>query len=274
MNAAAPQPADPDYLVTLGLQRAPFLDRIDDRFFYADPALVQRLDLLQHLTQFGDMLLGVIGPPGSGKSTLLQQFITRGGTAWRCCRINGAQTGSVDELLARLGAGFAVDVAADQERTKAALLRQFQSLRHATQLPVILIDDALQLPDPILKALLALGGSAKDTLKLVRIALFAEPGLEQKLIQAGLHSPQQPLLHSLDMPVFDIQQSAAYLMYRLAVAGYSGDSPFSLTEIRALHKAAEGLPGKLNVLAHETLMERAGRIAARNKTDAGPTGAT
>lgn len=274
MNAAAPQPADPDYLVTLGLQRAPFLDRIDDRFFYADPALVQRLDLLQHLTQFGDMLLGVIGPPGSGKSTLLQQFIARGGTAWRCCRINGAQTGSVDELLARLGAGFAVDVAADQERTKAALLRQFQSLRHATQLPVILIDDAQQLPDPILKALLALGGSPKDTLKLVRIVLFAEPGLEQKLIQAGLHSPQQPLLHSLDMPVFDIQQSAAYLMYRLAVAGYSGDSPFSLTEIRALHKAAEGLPGKLNVLAHETLMERAGRIAARNKTDAGPTGAT
>jgi hypothetical protein len=57
-------------------------------------------------------------------------------------------------------------------------------------------------------------------------------------------------------------------MYRLAVAGYSGDSPFSLTEIRALHKAAEGLPGRLNVLAHETLMERAGRIASRNKTGA------
>lgn len=269
MNAAPPGPADPGYLATLGLQWAPFLDRIDDRFFYADPVLVQRLDLLQHLTQFGDMLLGVIGPAGSGKSTLLQQFIARGGAAWRCCRISGAQTASVDELLARLCAGFAVDVTADQERTKAALLRQFQSLRHATQLPVILIDDAEQLPDPILKALLALGGSARETLKLVRIVLFAAPGLEQKLIQAGLHSPQQPLLHSLEMPLFDIQQSAAYLMYRLAVAGYSGDSPFSLTEIRALHKAAEGLPGKLNVLAHETLMERAGRIAARNKAGAG-----
>lgn len=271
MIATATQPTDPDYLATLGLQRAPFLDQIDDRFFYADPVLVQRLDLLQHLTQFGDMLLGVLGPNGSGKSTLLQQFMTRGGPAWRCCRINGAQIGTFDELLAKLAACFTLDAHADPERGKAALLRHFQTLKHASQLPVILIDDAHQLPDVILKALLELGGNAKETLKLARVVLFAEPGLEQKLIQAGLHSPQQPLLHRLDIPGFDVQQSAAYLMYRLAVAGYSGDSPFSLTEIRALHKAAEGLPGKLNVLAHETLMERAGRIAARNKAGAANT---
>jgi DamX protein len=271
LSLPASKTADPGYLSTLGLQRAPFLDQIDDRFFYADPVLVQRLDLLQHLTQFGDMLLGVLGPNGSGKSTLLQQFISRGGTAWRCCRIHGAQIGAAEELFAKLALCFALDTGADPERTKAALLRHFQSLKLTSQLPVILIDDAHLLPDVILKALLDLGGSAKETLKLARIVLFAEPGLEQKLTQAGLHSPQQPLLHSLEVPSFDIQQSAAYLMYRLAVAGYSGDSPFSLTEIRALHKAAEGLPGRLNVLAHETLMERAGRIAARNKTGAAKT---
>ncbi|HEY9197773.1 MAG TPA: hypothetical protein VIR60_00315, partial [Gammaproteobacteria bacterium] len=88
MSAPAPQP-NPDYLTGLGLQRAPFLDQIDDRFFYADPMLVQRLDLLQHLAQFGDMLLGVSGPAGSGKSTLLQQILLRGGTTWRGCRLNG-----------------------------------------------------------------------------------------------------------------------------------------------------------------------------------------
>lgn len=274
MNTAAPQPADPAYLATLGLQRAPFLDQIDDRFFYADPALVQRLDLLQHLTQFGDMLLGVLGPAGSGKSTLLQQFMTRGGTTWRCCRINAAQIDQPGELLAKLSACFTPDASPDPERTKAALLRQFQSLRLASQLPVILIDDAHILPDPAFNSLLELGGNARATLKLVRVVLFAEPTLEQKLVQAGLHSPQQPLLHSLEIPTFDVQQSAAYLMYRLAVAGYSGDSPFSLTEIRALHKAAEGQPGKLNVLAHETLMERAGRIAARRKTAVGAAGET
>lgn len=262
------QTSTPDYLNILGLDRAPFLDQIDDHFFYADPALIQRLDLLQHLTRFGDMLLGITGPIGSGKTTLLRQFLLRGNNTWRSCLVQGGQVKQSGELLARLADCFGQDMTATPERIRADLTRYCEALQHNSQLAVIVIDDAHLLPDPALKTLLDLGGDARQTLKLVRILLFGEPGLEQKLINAGLHSPQQPLLHSLEMPRFDEHQSAAYLMYRLAVAGFSGDSPFSLTEIRALHKTAEGLPGRLNVLAHETLIERATRIATRKK--AGP----
>lgn len=262
MSAPAPQP-NPDYLTGLGLQRAPFLDQVDDRFFYADPMLTQRLDLLQHLTQFGDMLLGVSGPAGSGKSTLLQQILLRGGTTWRCCRLNGGQLGQPGELLTQLADCFGLDRNAAPERLKTDLLRLCQTLRHNAQTAVVIIDDAQSLPDPVLKTLLELGGDPRETLKHLRVILFSEPGLEQRLIQAGWHSSLQPLLHNLDVPGFDDHQTAAYLMYRLAVAGYSGESPFSLTEIRALHKAAGGRPGRLNVLAHELLMERGRRLAAR-----------
>lgn len=256
-------PPNPDYLASLGLQRAPFLDQIDDRFFYADPMLVQRLDLLQHLIQFGDMLLGVSGPAGSGKSTLLRQLLLRGATTWRSCRLNSGQLHQPNDLLTQLADGFGLDRNATPERLKTDLLRLCQTLRHNAQIAVIVIDDAQLLPDPVLKTLLELGGNPRETLKLLRVILFSEPGLEQRLTQAGWHTPLQPLLHNLDLPCFDDHQTAAYLMYRLAVAGYSGESPFSLTEIRALHKAAGGLPGRLNVLAHETLVERAGRVAAR-----------
>lgn len=262
MNIPAP-PAGPDYLAALGLQRAPFLDQIDDRFFYADPALVQRLDLLQHLIQFGDMLLGVVGPSGSGKSTLLRQLLARGGTTWRVCRLSATQIPQPANLLALLADGFGLDRNATPERLAADLLRLGESLRHNGQTAVVAIDDAQLLPDAALKTLLELGGTARDTLKLLRVVLFSEPGLERRLTQAGWHSPAQPLLHSLQLPVFDDHQSAAYLMYRLAAAGYSGESPFGLTEIRALHKAAGGLPGRLNVLANETLMEHARRTTAR-----------
>lgn len=273
MNTPAAQ-QQTDYLTSLGLQRAPFLDQIDDRFFYADPQLVQRLDLLQHLIQFGDMLLGVSGPAGSGKSTLLQQLLRRGGTTWRSCRLNGGQIQQPGDLLTQLADGFGLDRGAAPERLRADLLRLFQTLRHTSLIPVVVVDDAHLLPEPALKALLELAGELRETLKLLRVVLFSEPGLEQRLIQAGLHSPLQPLLHNLDLPRFDDHQTAAYLMYRLAVAGYSGESPFSLTEIRALHKSADGLPGKLNVLAHETLMERAGRLGVRRNTPEAKPGAT
>ncbi len=267
---AQQQPNTPDYLSTLGLDRAPYLDKIDDHFFYADPALVQRLDLLQHLTRFGDMLLGITGPLGSGKSTLLQQFLLRGNTTWRSGLIDGGKIKQPNEMLARLAECFGQDMTAAPERIKADIIRYCQSLQHNSQQAVIAIDDAHLLPEPALKALLELGGDARETLKLVRVLLFSEPGLEKKFVEAGLHSPQQPLLHSLDVPRFDEQQTAAYLMYRLAAAGYSGDSPFSLTEIRAMHKAADALPGRLNTLAHETLIEHANRLAARKKAKPDP----
>lgn len=254
----------------LGLDRAPFLDQIDDHFFYADPVLIQRLDLLQHLTRFGDMLLGISGPRGSGKTTLLRQFLQRGNTTWRSCLIDGGRIEQPVELLTRLAEGFGQNMTVPPQRLKADLIRYCQGLQHNSQQAVIVIEDAHLLPDPALKVLLELGGDARETLKLIRVLMFGEPGLEQRLIAAGLHSPQQPLLHSLDIPRFNEQQTAAYLMYRLAVAGFSGDSPFSLTEIRAMHKAAEGLPGKLNALAHETLIDRANRAGARKRAKSDP----
>ncbi len=260
--------AAPDYLGTLGLERPPFLEHTDDSFFYADPVLMQRLDLLQHLTQFGDMMLGITGPTGSGKTTLLQQFALRVHDNWRLCRVDGGRITHPQELLSKVAQDLGADVSGDLERTRATLLRHCQGLHHKTQLVVIVIDNAELLPVPALQALIELTGDPKETLKLIRVLLFATPDLEQKLIQAGVHSPQHPLLHVLEIPRFDEQQTAAYLMYRLAVAGYSGDSPFSMTEIRAMHKAADGLPAKLNVLAHETLLERAGRIASRQRIGA------
>lgn len=263
MSTAKDIPPSIDVLAILGLQQPPYLNTIDARFFYADPGLVQRLDLLQHLIQFGDMLLCISGPTGSGKTTLAEQFLLRGSNSWRSCQLNGAHLQQPSELLTQLANGFGLHASTAIERLKTDLIRHLQNLRHNSQLPVLLIDDAHLLPDDVLKALLELAEQPRETLKLLRISLFGEPGLALRLTAMGWHSPQQPLLHSLDLPSFDEHQTAAYLMYRLAVAGYSGESPFSLTEIRALHKAAAGLPGKLNTLADETLREHAGRMASR-----------
>ncbi len=265
MNTAAHTTSADNYLATLGLQQHPYLDSTDARFFYADPGLIQRLDLLQHLTQFGAMLLGVTGAVGSGKSTLAQQFLLRSNSAsWRSCHLNGTQLQQPAELLEKLAEGFGLHTSFTPERLKADLVRHCQSLRQNAQLPVVVIDDAQLLPDPVLSALLALADDdAFATLKLLRIILFSEPGLEQRLVAMGLHSPSRLLLHCMEIPCFDAQQTAAYLMFRLAAAGYSGECPFSLTEIRALHKSTAGVPGKLNIQAHELLLEHAGRIALR-----------
>ncbi len=268
MNSPAPTAQNgADYLSHFGLQQPPYQDGLDGRFFYADPGLIQRLDLLQHLTQFGDMLLGVTGVQGSGKSTLAQQYLQRGNTStWRSCQFNGAALQQPEQLLTSLADAFGLNSAATPERLRSDLLRHCQTLRHNSQLPVVVIDDAQLLPDTVLGCLLELAEDPHATLKLLRIVLFSEPGLEQRLIALGWHTPLRPLLHSMDIPRFGEEQTAAYLMYRLAAAGYSGASPFTLTEIRALHKVADGIPGRLNSQAHELLLECANRRAAATRT--------
>jgi len=65
------------------------------------------------------------------------------------------------------------------------------------------------------------------------------------------------------MPRLSEEETSSYLMYRLAVAGYSGESPFHPTEVRALCKAAGGRPSDINRLAHEALLERHARKTSK-----------
>lgn len=254
-----PEQEPRDYLEVLHLQREPFGDIVDDRFFYPDPLLLQRLDLMQHLVRFGDLVLVVTGEPGIGKTTLLQQLLIRAGDQWRVCcpHVSDIQDGAT--LLQHLARCFGLDAQGAPEALRQRLLEYGRQLLAAGQAAVVIIDDADRLPRAVLEQLLAIGGNPAETARALRIVLFGVPGLAGELIGLTGHSARNPVLHTMEVPHLDEAQSAAYLMYRLAAAGYSGDSPFSRTELAAIHKAADGVPARLNQLAHETLTEQVQR---------------
>ena len=94
------KPDAASYLERLSLNHEPFADTIDERFFYAGTALMQRLDLLSHLTQFGDSVVLVSGPTGSGKTTLLSRFASQANSQWRLCLLNADEFDHFAERLA------------------------------------------------------------------------------------------------------------------------------------------------------------------------------
>lgn len=270
MNADASQPdSAPDYVAALDLDCDPFQDRHEARFFYADPALMQRLDLLQHLTRFSEQLLYVRAPAGAGKTMLRQQLQLRAAEHWRLCELDGTAVNTPAELYVQLSHCYPDAAAENTEHFGSDLIHYCLGLQQSGQLAVLVIDNAEHLPAPVLEALLGLARSPAETLKALRVLIFATPELDPTLQSLSLKSPGESLVHTLDLPPFDEQQSAAYLMYQLAIAGYSGDSPFSATEVRAMHKAACGRPGELNRLARETLLEQGLQRAARRP--AGPS---
>lgn len=270
MTPPSPQSTTPppDYVAAFGLDSDPFQERHEARFFYADPALMQRLDLLQHLTRFSEQLLYVRAPEGAGKTMLSHQLRLRAADHWRLCQLDGASLGSPAELYVQLSRCYPDAAAENTEHFGSDLVHYCLGLQQSGQLAVLVIDAAERLSAPVLEALLNLAQSPTETLKALRILLFAGPELQPTLQSLALESPGDALVHTLDLPPFDEQQSAAYLMYRLAIAGYSGDSPFSATEVRAMHKSAAGRPGALNALARDTLLEQVQRRSLSRRAPA------
>lgn len=243
-----------DYLKTYSLSCEPFANTLDGRFFYAGPALMQRLDLMTHLTQFGDSVILVSGPPGSGKTTLLGRFIAQTGKQWRLCLINADE---FVQFRQRLGDALRIgDNGSEQQ-----MLEQWASQNDAAQLLVIVIDNIQLLQPDALQKLCDLLGNPHG--ERVRLIMFGTPEAQQAIKQALDRKDLPCTAQLLEIPKLSEEETAAYLMYRLAVAGYSGESPFTATEVRAICKAADGRPAAINQLAHDALLEH--QMRARSK---------
>ena len=252
MNDSA-TPEQPGYLHAWSLRCHPFEQRVDAQFFYAGSALMQRLDLLTHLVQFGESLVVVSGPPGSGKSSLLEQFLAHINPQWTVCLIDGKQN---DPLAVRLAE--TLGTTRDDERS---LLSHWAAQSEASQHLVIVVDNAEQLDASDCQRLCEL--TAQPDSERLRMVLFGTADTERCVRAALEQTDSKRSCQLLEVPRLTEEETAAYLMYRLAVAGYSGESPFTLTEVRAMCKAADGRPGGINRLAHESLIEHHAR--AKNK---------
>lgn len=252
MNRAQPQTSQsPAYLETFGMHVAPFGDQLDDRFFYAGDPLMQRLDLLGHLTHFGDSAVLVSGPAGSGKTTLLRRFISETSDRWNICQLDGSKFEQATKQ-------FADALGGDSNTAPETLLDEWQARTDPRHLLTIVIDNADQLqPADIEQLGRLLNSPCNDR---VRMILFGTRDTEHAVDESRRQGLFPDTLQRLEMPRLSEEEASSYLMYRLAVAGYSGESPFSATEIRAICKAAGGRPGEINQLAHESLLERQARL--------------
>ncbi|MEE9422426.1 MAG: AAA family ATPase, partial [Gammaproteobacteria bacterium] len=247
MNNFETNQQSPNYLDFYSLDRAPFAEDTNERFFYASNALTQRLNLLTHLTQFGNSAIVVTGQEGSGKTTLLNQFCDYAETGWVLCSCQASQTINLQDLLADCLNG------SPGMPVKQLITDWINRTEDATLL-VLLIDDAQLLSHETLQELSTC--LAEPLNKRVRLLLFGTPETATMLQQPNVEQLFEQAPQILEIPKLSEEDTASYLMQRLVMAGYNGDSAFSPTEVRAIYKTAGGLPRETNRLANNFLEER------------------
>ncbi|MEJ2390923.1 MAG: SPOR domain-containing protein [Gammaproteobacteria bacterium] len=245
---------EPAYLANYGLTESPFSNQHDDRFLYLDAERAQRLNLLQHMTQYSDLVLIVQGEEGVGKTSLLTRFLKTRAENWFICRVTANTFMDAGQLLFQVAQGFGVhQLPNDSGQLQEMLYSQIATYHHNDQVPILIVDDAHELPKDALMAIFHLADAQVDDANLLRIILFAEPQIEKILNTRDVRPLRERITHTMSIPTLDEDATAEYLKHRLAVAGFNGGSPFTPKMVRRIFKASGGNPSRINQLAHEIL---------------------
>ncbi len=245
---------DPPYLQRLGLRSPPFPPTHEDRFLYLDNERLQLLNMLQHLIEYSNLLLMVVGERGVGKTSLMQRFIAQARPGWQLCPVKAHTVMDADQLLYAIAQGLGLPAPPhDPGSLQDALFQQLVKLREQDRIPILLIDDAHELPLDALQAVFHLADAEAGDGSLLRTILFCEPQIETMLEDPAIQALRERVTHSLELPPLDAEHTVEYLRHRLVVAGHSGALPFSDRQLQQIYKTSGGVPEKINEATHQML---------------------
>lgn len=246
-------------LRSLGLERQPFGDESNGDRLYIDDAIRMQLNILTQQLTAGEVLPLLKGEGGSGKTSVLIRlmleqnanmhfFVTRGSRGLTAYRI----TLDILRVLVR-------PIPSDPQLCYLELTRQLRKLVRSGEPAVLVVDDADAMPDSELQNLLALHDSLRNYLNgAFRTLLAGEPGLEGRLAALDSRQLAGGYMIATDVRPLPRPRLGHYLDHRLQTAGYSGESPFSDSDLDRILAASGGLPGPTEIAATTLIESRYG----------------
>lgn len=230
--------------------------------YFSAPAFKQRLDLVQHLTEYADLLLLIKGPYGVGKTALMRQLLERARDHWMACQIDATPLTTRDQLLADFGDQLGLDVRGIAiDELQSVIEERLMALQKAGRVVLLIVDDAHSLAAPVLDLILHLFELRGGDGKLVRVLLFAEPTIDESLQSPALRSLKQQVTHTLDVPPLTVEQTRDFMEHYCAATGQGDCLPLPPAIVEKAFAASAGIPGRLLVQS-ESLIRAAGSVDA------------
>jgi len=246
------------YQAFYNLDRTPFENTPDPRFFYASEQHREALAAIEYTIRMRKGFVLITGNIGSGKTTISKAMCER-------CRdlativqvMHGHRSGH--QLLKQIARSLGLPVDLDDEH--ATLLEQLR-LTLIDQLqqnqPVVLcVDEAQTLSDEALEELRLLSNFDTTTNKLVQIILIGQPELRARIRTPQHSALRQRIVMAKQLRPMNLEETHGYIIHRLSAASADEnrtDVQFTPGATREVFRVTGGIPRLINVTCDNCLL--------------------
>lgn len=242
------------YLDHFGLREPPFRITPHTDFFFTGANRGPTLDALIYAITQDEGIVKVTGEVGSGKTMLCRMLLERLPDNVETLYLANPSL-SRQEILGAIAdeLGIPTDGKATHSLTRAlqdALIERYAEGKRV----VLLIDEAHAMPAESLEEIRLLSNLESKAAKLLQIALFAQPELDERLAATDMRQLRERITQHFNLAPLKQDDVAAYIEFRLRAAGYHGPNPFTPEAVAMIAKVSEGLSRRINIVADKALL--------------------
>src|SRR5262244_3595398 len=255
-----------------GFVEKPFSLTPDPKYLYRSESHGNAFDLLQYAVRRREGFVVVTGDIGTGKTTLCRALLEQiDRTTFTALVLNPFL--SEEDLLKRILQDFGVISRDDAKAGRLAGVTK-QELIDAIYdfllglIPlkasaVLIIDEAQNLPLPILEQIRILSNLETDKEKLLQIVLVGQLNLIPLLRSEDLRQLDQRVSIRYQLKPLNEDETGAYISHRLAIAKAARDVVFTPAAISLVYRYSGGIPRLINLLCDRALLAGANAQVTR-----------
>src|SRR6478672_5608855 len=246
-----------------GFSEKPFSLTPDPKYLFKSASHANAFELLQYAVRRREGFVVITGDIGTGKTTLCRALLEQlDRKTFSALVLNPFL--SEEDLLRLILTEFGV-VSRDEIKrgaltgvTKAELIETLNefllSLQRLGAQALLIIDEAQNLPLPVIEQIRILSNLETEKEKLLQIILVGQPNLKEALRRPQLRQLDQRISIRYDLNPLSKEETGAYIQHRLSVAGGGSAVAFSPRALSRLFRYTRGIPRLINLVCDRALL--------------------